>query len=416
MKDRFGKVSLARCSRLVAAASVAAALLVATATTASTTAGASKKYPAIPPGPITFGVSASLSGATAAYGVTTKLAEQKVTLPAFDALFPKGIDGHQVNIQVLDDQSTVTGAVSVANQFASEHVAGVLSVTYNPEGADDQYDILNKAKVPVISVLSGSQFTNTKDWPYDFSFSPSNPQIAVATAKWIAKQGYARVATLNDGVAQDTDFLDQLESAIKADAPHAKIVKSVTIAPGAVEVSAAVAQLKASNANLLIVTNGEGYGPIWQAMLAADWSPEILASPGAWYDGFTAMGSLVNKAVAYFYSCVSSPTQTWSAGITSLMSQYAAITGDAEVNYLDFVESGIVPLEIFKYAIEKYDSVSPQAIKAAIEGLHGTSFEGFAYDFSPTNHYGSTGQYGAAVCHMGKPYAGGKANVPVKSS
>jgi ABC-type branched-subunit amino acid transport system substrate-binding protein len=398
------------------AATVLAACSSSSTKAASSTGGGSTQYPAIPAGPITFGVSASLSGPTAAYGLTTKLAEENVTLPAFNAAFPNGIDGHQVQVKVLDDASDVTKAVSVATQMAADHVAGVLTVTYNPEGAGQQYAILNKAKVPVLSVLNGSQYSDTAAWPYDFASAPSYEQSATAAAKWIAAHGYTRVATLNDGLAQDTDAQDRITSAIKTDAPQAQVVKSVTITPGAVDVSAAIAQLKASNPDLLIVGNGYGYGPIWSAMRAVGWSPEIMASAGAWYDGFTAMGPLVSKAVAPFFNCADSPTQTWPADVTSLMSQYAAITKGQSINYLDFVESGIVPLEIFKYAIEKYHSIDPNAIKTAIEGIHGMSFNGITFDFSSTNHYGLTGQYGAAVCTMGKPYAGGDANVPVKSS
>jgi hypothetical protein len=128
------------------------------------------------------------------------------------------------------------------------------------------------------------------------------------------------------------------------------------------------------------------------------------------------MGSLVNNAVAPFYACASSPAQTRPAGVVSLMNQYEGVTADSSVNYLDFLQSGVVELEIFKYAIEKYDSIAPNAIKAAMEAIHGKSFEGITYDFSASNHYGLTGQYAAAVCKMGKPYAGGKANIPVKSS
>jgi branched-chain amino acid transport system substrate-binding protein len=425
-----GRASVVRRARVGVVVAVASAMLAAcssssSAKVTSTTAGAatggssttsSPAYPAIPAGPITFGVSASLSGPIAAYGITTKLAEEKVTLPAFNALFPNGIDGHPVKIEVLDDASDVTKAVNVATQMAADHVAGVLTVTYNPEGAAQQYAILNRDKVPVISVLDGSQYSDTTAWPYDFATGPSYAQTATASAQWIAKHGYTRVALLSDGVAQDTDVENQITSAIKADAPQAQIVKSVTISPGSVDVSAAIAQLKASNPDLLIVLNGFGYGPIWSAMQAVGWSPEILASPGAWYDGFTAMAPLVSKAVSPFYGCADSPTQTWPAGVASLMSQYAAITKDASINYLDFVQTGIVPLEMFKYAIEKYHSVDPNAIKSALESTNGMSFEGLTYNFTSTNHYGLTGQYGAAVCNMGKPYAGGDANVPVKAS
>jgi hypothetical protein len=54
-------------------------------------------------------------------------------------------------------------------------------------------------------------------------------------------------------------------------------------------------------------------------------------------------------------------------------------------------------------------------MQAAILGIHNQEFLGLKYSFSPTNHFGLTGEYGPAVCHMGAPYAGGVGKVPVKS-
>ena len=97
------------------------------------------------------------------------------------------------------------------------------------------------------------------------------------------------------------------------------------------------------------------------------------------------------------------------------MTQYANATADFEVNYLTFLATDSAPFELLNYAISKYHSVAPQAIKAALEGIHNQSFLGLPYNFSATNHYGLIGEFGPAVCHMGPPYAGGVAKVPVKA-
>ena len=220
---------------------------------------------------------------------------------------------------------------------------------------------------------------------------------------------------LTDGIQGDTEELDAIESSMKTAAPNAQVIKTVTITPGATDVSTAIAQLKGSNPDVLINQVGYGYAPIWQAMQIAQWSPNILSTAGAWYDGFTGMGPLVNKAVAYYNACADSASQTWPADVASLMSQYSKATGGASTNYLTYVISDSIPLELFKYAIEKYHSTDPAAIKQALEGLN-QSFFGVQFTITPTNHYGLTGQYGAAVCNMGSPYAGGDAKVPVKAS
>src|SRR5437016_6035696 len=93
------------------------------------TTAASSKYPPIPAGPIKFGVSTPLTGATAAFGTATKAAFENVTTKTFNAAHPDGIDGHPISIEILDDASDVTKAVNVANQFVSEKVTAILTAT-----------------------------------------------------------------------------------------------------------------------------------------------------------------------------------------------------------------------------------------------------------------------------------------------
>src|SRR6476659_1666297 len=97
---------------------------------ATTTSASSKKWPAIPDGPITFGVSAPLTGANAAFGGAVQKAFENVTLAKFNEIHPGGIDGHKVQISVKDDGSDVTTAVNVANQFVSDKVAAMVTLTY----------------------------------------------------------------------------------------------------------------------------------------------------------------------------------------------------------------------------------------------------------------------------------------------
>jgi ABC-type branched-subunit amino acid transport system substrate-binding protein len=398
--------------RAVVAVLAGCGLLVATSTTVAS--GASK-YPPIPAGPITFGLSTPLSGATASYGIFTKLGMQ-VAQQAFNAEHPNGIEGHQVKIELLDDASDVTKAVQVANQLVSDKVAAVITASYNPAAAGQQLAVWAKAKMPVVSNLELPFLAAPKvlasKYPYLFSPNPSTQQTGVAAINWIKANKFKKVGILNDGIPEDTLVANQIAAGAKANKAS---VTTVNISPNSVDDSAAVTKLKGSGAQLLIVTAGEGYGPIWQAVLASGWSPTILASAGAWYSGFSSMGSLTAKAYASYYNCATSATQTFTATQQSLMAQYASTTSNLSINYLTFLATDSAPLELLDYAITKYNSTSPAAIKAALESIHNQTFLGLKYNFSPTNHYGLVGTFGPAVCHMGTPYAGGVGKVPVKA-
>src|SRR5579859_5122880 len=383
------------------------------ATSASATTAATK-YPPIPAGPIKFGISTPLTGAQAAFGQTTSQSFNNVTLKAFNALHPDGIDGHPVQYEVLVDASDLTKAVSVANQFVSDKLAGVITATYNPAGHVQQPAIWNKAKLPIIANVLGAQFADTTQWPYAFGVNASIAQEGMAAAQYINSHNFKKVAVITDGIPGVTEQLNAIIDAMKTVAPQSQVVKTVTISPGSTDDSTAIAQLKASNPDVLINLASYGFAPIWQAMQVAQWSPVILSTAGAWYDGFTGMGPLVNKAVSFYQACADSASQTWPPDVASLMSQYNKATGGFSIGYFTYVTSDSVPLELFKVAIEKYHSTDPDAIKKALESIN-QSFFGAQFSYSPTNHFGLTGQYGAAVCNMGPPYAGGDAKVPVKA-
>ena len=288
-------------------------------------AGASSGFPPIPKGPITLGISAPTSGALASYGILTKI-QTGVALQQFNMMHPNGIDGHQVKLDIENDASDVTSAVQVANQMVTNKDAAVITASYNPAAAGQQLAVWTKAKMPVVANL---ELTNTltpaqlaKQYPYLFSPNPSLQQTGVAAIAWIKKKGFKNVGILNDGIPYDTVFANQIGAGVKKAIKNAKVT-TVNITPNSVDNSAAITKLKGSGAQLLVVTAGEGYGPIWQAILSANWSPTILASAGAWYSGFDSMGTLTSKASAYYYNCADTAAQTFTPVQNQLMAAYA---------------------------------------------------------------------------------------------
>ncbi len=398
------------------AKSGAATSAAGTAATGATTT-AQSKYPPIPAGPIKFGVSAPLTGPQAAFGGAVQKAFNNVTLKQFNLSHPNGIDGHPVEIEVLDDGSDVTKAVNVANQFVSEKVAAMITLTYNPAATLQQIAIFNKAKIPMFAVRGDKDLTDTSKWPYYFGIGPSNPQVENVTAKWIAGQPTIKtIGVLTDNTPTNTELLNGLTDALKTAAPTVKVVQTSAVAPGAVDVSTQVAQLKSANPDLLYVNLGFAFGPVWQAIKAANWNPKVLTSAGAWYDGFDAMGDLANTAVAGYYTCVTANHPPFSSQLTDLMTAYATVFGTTSINYLTYVTSDSVPLELFAAAAEKTHSIDPDAITSAITSAGMQTFYGsLQYNYTPTNNFGITGDLGAATCKM-SPFSDGAYRIPFQAT
>ena len=377
-------------------------------------AGAS--YPPIPAGPILIGVTTSLVGPSAAYGIETEQGWD-LGVKAFNSEFPNGIDGHQLKLVLLNDEGTVAGVVQATNQLVADKVVADVDLSNNPEATLEQAAVLNHAHIPVIGSLDLDQLLNAKAYPYDFGVDATTPQDAIAAAKWLKKGGFTRVAVMDDGLEGTDQTLSNLEADLPKYSPNTKVVTVQQIPPASVAVAAQVAALKAANPDVVYIDISEEYGPIWQAMITAGMTNvKILTSAGAWYDGFTAMGPLEANAFAAFENCVPSASTTYPASLSTLMAQYSAITSNSSTNYLTYVSSDSVPEWLLKYAIDKEHSDSPAAIQAGMLSIHNQSLHTFQYNFTPNNHAGIEGINGAAVCQLAPPYAGGIAKVPLISN
>jgi ABC-type branched-subunit amino acid transport system substrate-binding protein len=404
---------------LVVAACGSSSKKTTTSGTGSTvTTAATSKYPPIPAGAtIKLAVSAPLSGATAAFGTATQKAFNEVTLKTFNAAHPDGIDGHKVEINVLDDGSDVTKAVNVANQVVADKYTAVITASYNPLAAPQQVAIWSKAKVPVISQQAQNDYADVAKWPYMFSVGPSSTQTGEAAAAWIASHPeIKKIAVITDNVPSIVELMNSILTPLKTKAPSVQVAKTVTVSAGAVDLSTSVAQLKDSQPDLLLMMLSFGYGPLWQAMQSANFSPKILASASIFYDGFSGMGPLANNTVVTTMHCVKPGHAAFPKLLTDPMDGYAGVFGTSTINYPLYASSDNNPIEILKLAIEKNHSIDPDAIKNGIETMGPQKILNFFdYNYSATNHFGLTGEYGACVGNATN-FADGPYRVPVAAS
>jgi ABC-type branched-subunit amino acid transport system substrate-binding protein len=412
----------------LSAVAVAAALLVAacgdddSSSGAATTAGGSSSattaaksdYAPIPDGPIKVGLSLSLSGALAQYGLQSQKAWTQATLDQFNKMHPDGIDGHQVELVIKDDAGDATTSANIANQFVSDKLAAVVKVSDIPTAASLQMEILNKAKMPVISYQQRDVYIDTQKWPYAFGVLTSTKQNGEATAEWFAKHPqYSKIAVLTDDLDASKELTNDILDPLETKAPNASVVKTVSIPPGATDVSTALLQLKQANPDLVLVAVNQGFGAIWTGFKALSWDPPLMTYGGAFYDSYDSMKELADNGFAPTSDCVRKDHPPFSPQLTTLMDAYVGAVGTISPNMLIYVNTDSMQLELLKYAIEKNHSTDPNAIKSALEGMDNQSFIDplFVYDFSPDNHFGLTGDLGAQVCNLA-PLVDGQYRIP----
>lgn len=374
---------------------------------------ASSKYPPIPAGPIKLGMSLPLSGPYAVFGESSQTAFTKVALPFFQKEYPNGIDGHPVELDIQNDAGDSTTAVNVANKFVADKIPVVIAPTSIPGAVDQQIAIWNKNKVPVISnyVNEGVYADGTK-WPYIFTSLNSDQKAGTTAADWIAGQpDISKLAVLTDGAPADSAWINYMKQELSAKGSKATIVKSETVSPGAVDVSTQLSQLKSANPDLLLVVLAAGYGPVWDGLHSMNWSPRVVAGETSFYDGYSSIGSLGSTAMAVSSDCLNPGTSVSSlpANLRQLMDGYAKV--EKINNMLIFAHADNVILELVKYAIEKYHSVDPDAIKTAMEGIDRSFlWKEFTYHFTPQNHAGAVG-HSEQVCKL-SPLSDPKYRIP----
>jgi ABC-type branched-subunit amino acid transport system substrate-binding protein len=408
-------IGIAACALLGATAGCSSSTTSTQSATGSTNQNGSGSYPAIPAGPIKLGVSLALSGPSAAHGEFGQKG-LAVGLAQFMKAHPNGIDGHKIVLDIANDQGSTTVAASVAKQFISDHDAAVIEPSEDPAALTLQMQIWAQAKMPVIGyTFNEATYADGAAWPYDFNVDSVTPTaLGQVGAQWLAQHSqYKKIAVLTDGTAPQQTWVSSILQPLESLAPADSVVKTVSIGVGAVDASTQVAQLKAANPDIVLIAVGVDLGPIWNAFHSAGWTPPLLAIQNALYDGYSSLGSLAKTGDIVAQDCIPSASTTLPQEVTSQMQAYVQAVGAVTNNMMIFADSDSMVYEAVNYAISKFNSVSPDAIKAALNGLHNQNFIGnfFPLSFSSANHFGLSGALGAHVCSMA-PLADSPYNIP----
>jgi ABC-type branched-subunit amino acid transport system substrate-binding protein len=383
---------------------------------ASTTG--SSKYPAIPAGNIVLCGSYPISGENAAFG-STAAETAKIDQTFINDL--GGIAGHHVIVTVQNDQSSATVGVNIAEQYASEHAQNpnqcpvVYQLSQDPSTAPLQAAILSKAKIVILASQSPDQFFNPSQYPYFFSVSPPDKALGDAAAHFLIEKKMTKVAVLTDNIPQELEYISDLEASAKADGTPLDIVKTASIPPGATNAQAALSTLRSANPDVVLVATEYGFGPIWQSFHTLGWSPNIMGDVGFFYDGYNALGDLASKAYAPCWQG-ENVGQSLPSQVVGMINQIAPLNGGIAPDPIIAASVSMEQMLLAKYAIEKYDSLDPAALQAALQGMDKTellNWEGMQFTESSSFHGGLVGPYGAGICQSSPLGKVGDKNFPV---
>ena len=346
----------------------------------------------IPAGPIKLGALETLSGPEAAIGLEGK----GVLVPLVAHLNATGgIDGHKVDLIILNDQGDPAVAVSQAQALVQDHVAGVVNAGL-PGTIGVTVPVFTKAKVPIVMLNEGDEFANGAKFPYFFTNHPSNKQAMKYLVTFAQGKGITKLGILGDGSpfaqGQDADLVPD------AKAQHLTIASSVNYSPAAVSVTTQIQQLRASGANGIALLSEAGLGEVYTALQQIGWSPIILTSQLGLIEGFSSLGSLAPTSYA---SCTVGikAGQTPPASVVNIINIVNTSVNSLSASVGSPIENDT--LLIFKKAITAAHSLNGTAVRNAIEHIKNESFTDpqIKYTFTAADHNGWPNS-GIYMCKM----------------
>ncbi len=367
--------------------------LVASACSSSNTAAPSSAASSIPPGPIKIGALFSLSGPLAVFGAN----EQQVENILVNRLNSQGgIDGHQVQLIVLNDQGNPSTAVSEAAQLVQDHVAAVMYPGTSSTNLQTS-PVFMKAKIPVITYDPLDTWANGKKWPYFFDTYPLNKPTMQAEANFLKAKGMTKVALLQDDTPFAAQLVPDFTSAAKADG--IQIVGTATYPATAVDVSTEVARLQATGAKTLVLIAQVGVATVYAALNSAGWSPTIMGTAVNYFEGYSSLGQFATKSYANCQVGLA-PGTNLDPQLGSIVKLVEAKTG-SQLGYASTILNVNDGLLILKYAIDKTHSLNGPKIAAAVETIRNQGFTSpqYPYTFTVSDHAGWPAS-GIHVCQL----------------
>lgn len=329
-------------------------------------------------GPIKIGMIVPTSGSSAPTGASMANGAQM----AVDEINADGgvtIDGvkRELKLEVADGACEAGQAVASANKLVSSGV--VISVGGYCSGATlPTLPIFDKGGVPMIIPAANSQDLVNEGLKSVFLINGTGLQQSTAARDFIKKEGYEKVALVDDNTSYSVDITTETEKQIKADG-SASVVLNTSINPGESDYSSVVRDIKGSGADLLYWTGyyQEG-GLIIKQLRNAGYTGDIMVADGSADSTLSEIGG--PGAEGTFATMT--PTPNTIAGAEGWIADYKAKFKEDPKPYSTQSYDAV---RLAAAAFEAAGSTETKAVIAALEGISG--FDAFSGPLSFTKEH-----------------------------
>ncbi len=301
-----------------------------------------------------------------------------------------GIDGHPLQIDLQDNQSTPQTAVSYATSLVSSNAPLILNGSV--VAVDAAVDALATSNGPFIYDLSPG--THPKPGSMVFSAGISTKFDAQAYLTFLKAKGLTNIAAITSTDGSGVDGFNQLKTALaEPQFSSFKLLTHQTFDPTAVSVTAQLSVIKAQNPQALIIwTTGTPLGTVLQGMSSLGMSsiPTVTTDGNAAYSELTHFSSILPKTL-YFPTGMLylPPSDITNAAVKAKVQAFDTVVQAAGGHPGDAWGLSWDPAQLLIGAIEKLgvNATAPQILNY-MENLHNVAGVFGIYNTSTSDHRG----------------------------
>lgn len=355
-------------------------ILLALASTAALATGPALAQPAPARGDILIGRSTAMSGGMAPF-LAPIHEGQDAAIEDFNA--KGGVGGRKVRLVTMDDGFDARRTLENAKQMTEKD--GVLAL-FGVSGTTQVMTLLpylTQARVPLISVYTGSPAVRAQQHPYLFTTRANYADELVKIVRNLVAVQTSRIAVAYENNDFGKLLLPLVEKTIAAE--NATLAGSHALASSGEDAAAAAQALSASKPQaVLLVAAGPSVVAYVRANRAHLGVPVYTLSLGAGTAVLKALGDDARGlAVARTGPSPSRPNIQLTRDFQASMKRHdKPVDYDRYTGYMDA-----------RVLIEGLRAAGPNVTRAslvqAMEGLGNLDLGGFAYQFSAQNHHGS---------------------------
>lgn len=199
-----------------------------------------------PDGPIKVGVVLEVTGAAASIGESERDA---INLAVEQVNEAGGIDGRDLEVQILDAQTKESQAAAHASTLVNDPqvIALIGSTRSGPSLA--MRPAAEQAQVPMISLAAKEEIIDGSSWV--FKTPPSDRPVVDQLVDYVADQGYETIGLLHDGSAFGEGIDDLIEES--GEDLGVSLVASESFAPEATDFTAQLVNLRNADADVNVI-------------------------------------------------------------------------------------------------------------------------------------------------------------------